>query len=210
MEQIRNVYCVGRNYRLHADELGNTVPNSPMIFMKPTHAVVPMNGNTISLPGKLGVIHYEAELVVRIKETYRAGMKASDLIDAFALGIDFTLREVQEKLKEKQHPWLKAKGFLSSAPITSFNRIEDINELAAEEFSFQLNGVEKQRGHIQEMIYNIQTLVDSIGPHYGISQGDIIFTGTPAGVGQISHNDTMELYWGNQLFGKCLIKILMK
>lgn len=207
MEQIQNVYCVGRNYRLHAAELGNTVPESPMIFMKPTHAVVPMNGENISLPGGLGIIHYEAELVIRIGEDYHSGIRSDEIIDAFALGIDFTLREVQEKLKEKQHPWLKAKGFRSSAPLTPFKKVTGMNDITAEEFSLLLNGIEKQRGHISDMIYNIQTLIDSIGSHYGLSKGDIIFTGTPAGVGQINHNDTMELYWGDQLLGQCQIEI---
>lgn len=207
MEQIQNVYCVGRNYRLHAVELGNTVPESPMIFMKPTHAIVPMNGKTINLPGSQGIIHYEAELVIRIGEAYRLDIKADEIIDAFALGIDFTLREVQKELKEKQHPWLKAKGFRASAPLTPFKKIKNMNELAAEEFCLLLNGVEKQRGHISKMIYNIQTLVDSIGSHYGLAKGDVIFTGTPAGVGQVHHDDTMELYWGDQLYGKCRIEI---
>jgi fumarylpyruvate hydrolase len=203
---IRNVYCVGRNYKLHAAELGNAVPESPMIFMKPTHAVVPMNGEAIGLPSAFGSIHYEAELVVRIGKPYESGVQAKDIIDSFALGMDFTMREVQDILKNKQHPWLKAKGFKASAPLTKFQQLSSLEELSAETFSLTINGIEKQRGHIEDTIFNLQTLVDEIGTHYGLSEGDIIFTGTPAGVGPIKDGDQMKLCWGETLLGECVIK----
>jgi fumarylpyruvate hydrolase len=204
---IRNVYCVGRNYKLHAAELGNSVPESPMIFMKPTHAVVPMNGEAIRFPAAFGSIHYEAELVVKIGKPYENGVKAQDIIDSFALGIDFTMREVQDILKTKQHPWLKAKGFKASAPLTEFQQLSSLEELSAETFSLTINGMEKQRGHIEDMIFNLQHLVDEVGTHYGLKAGDIIFTGTPAGVGPIKDGDQMKLFWGETLLGECVIKL---
>jgi fumarylpyruvate hydrolase len=204
---IRNVYCVGRNYKLHAAELGNAVPESPMIFMKPTHAAVPMNGAAIWLPAAFGNIHYEAELVVKIGKPYENGVQAQDIIDAFALGIDFTMREVQDILKTKQHPWLKAKGFKYSAPLTEFQQLSSLEELSAETFSLTINGIEKQRGHIEDTIFNLQQLVDEIGTHYGLNEGDIIFTGTPAGVGAIKDGDQMKLFWGESLLGECVIKL---
>jgi fumarylpyruvate hydrolase len=205
---IRNVYCVGRNYKLHAAELGNAVPESPMIFMKPTHAVVPMNGEAIRFPAAFGSIHYEAELVVRIGKTYESGVQAKDIIDSFALGIDFTMRELQDILKNKQHPWVKAKGFKASAPLTEFQQLSSLEELYNETFSLTINGVEKQRGHLEDTIFNLQMLVDEIGTHYGLKEGDIIFTGTPAGVAPIKDGDQMKLFWGETLLGECVINLV--
>ncbi|GIQ69952.1 FAA hydrolase family protein [Xylanibacillus composti] len=202
---IRNVYCVGRNYKLHAEELGNAVPKSPMIFMKPTHALVPMDGGDIVLPGGYGQVHYEAELVVRIGAAYERGMKAAALVSDFALGIDFTLRDLQEELKQKQHPWLKAKGFRAAAPLTRFLPAAGTEILEAASFSLRINDDEVQRGHVRDMIFDVQTLIDHIGGHYGLAEGDVIYTGTPAGVGRIADGDRMALYWGEEQLGSCRV-----
>jgi 2-keto-4-pentenoate hydratase/2-oxohepta-3-ene-1,7-dioic acid hydratase in catechol pathway len=192
---------------MHAAELGNAVPKSPMIFMKPTHAAVPMNGEVIRFPAAFGSIHYEAELVVRIGKPYESGVQVQDIIDSFALGIDFTMRDLQDILKNQQHPWLKAKGFKASAPLTEFQQLSSLEELYTETFSLTINGMEKQRGHIEDTIFNLQMLVDEIGTHYGLNEGDIIFTGTPAGVGPIKDGDQMKLFWGETLLGECMIKL---
>ncbi|WP_270169118.1 fumarylacetoacetate hydrolase family protein [Paenibacillus sp. SYP-B4298] len=205
--QLGSLYCVGRNYKLHAAELGNEVPDSPMLFMKPPRAAAPMDGQTIALPGRYGAVHYEAELVIAIGREYEAGMKAQELVTGFALGLDLTLRELQDDLKRKQHPWLKAKGFKGSAPMTAFERIDGPDELAKAEFSLQVNGIERQRGHIADMIFDLQTLVDHIGQHYGLGAGDVIFTGTPAGVGAIQDQDEMALFWGDERRGHCRFAI---
>lgn len=205
--QLASLYCVGRNYRLHAAELGNEVPDSPMLFMKPSRAAVPMNGQTIALPGQFGAVHYEAELVVAIGSDYEAGKQAEELVVGFALGLDLTLRELQDELKRKQHPWLQAKGFKGSAPMTEFVRIGGLDELAQAEFSLQVNGAERQRGHIADMIFSLQTLIDHIGQHYGLGAGDVIFTGTPVGVGAVRDQDEMALYWGRERRGHCRFDI---
>ncbi|MBJ6362406.1 fumarylacetoacetate hydrolase family protein [Paenibacillus sp. GCM10012307] len=203
MSTIKNVYAVGRNYALHAAELGNATPETPMIFMKPSHAAVLLDGREIRLPDQFGAVHYETELVIRMAREYEPGAKAEELIGDFALGLDLTLRDVQTELKAKQLPWLKAKGFKSSAPITAFRRFEGLSQLAAASFSLNINGEERQRGHIQDMIFDLQTLIDHIGGHYGLGEGDVIFTGTPAGVGEIKKYDEMELFWGDELLGSC-------
>lgn len=100
-ESIRNIYCVGRNYGLHAAELGNDIPEEPMIFTKPTHALTPMNGSVIELPGDRGEVHYEAELVPHIGRKYEQGLTVDQLVDRMALGIDFTLRDVQTIIKKR-------------------------------------------------------------------------------------------------------------
>ncbi|MEV2281418.1 fumarylacetoacetate hydrolase family protein [Paenibacillus larvae] len=204
---IRNIYCVGRNYQLHAEELGNAVPEKPMIFTKPSHAVAWMDGDTHMLPGGKGEIHYEAELVIRIGSGYEPGKKAEDLIESVALGIDYTLREVQNKLKEKGHPWLEAKGFLGSAGLTDFHVFEGIHKLTDETFSLQINEKTVQKGNVADMIFGLDAIVSYIGTHFGLNEGDIIYTGTPAGVGTVRHGDELALLWGEQLWGTCTLHL---
>ncbi|MDQ0493691.1 fumarylacetoacetate hydrolase family protein [Paenibacillus brasilensis] len=203
--EIRNVYCVGRNYKLHAEELGNDVPAEPMIFLKPSHAVLPLDGATLELPRDKGEVHFEAELVVAVGRNYEPGMSADTCLSAFAFGIDFTLRDVQSVLKKKGHPWTAAKGFKSAAPLTPFLPLKRLDMLEQHEFSLLKNGQEVQRGHIRDMIFSIQHIVDYIATHYGLGEGDIIFTGTPAGVGPVTSGDRFELFWGSDRQGSCTI-----
>lgn len=206
-KDIRNIYCIGRNYRLHAAELGNEVPDMPMVFMKPTHALVPMNGQAIPLPGDRGEIHYEAELVLQIARAYENGMRVDDLVERMALGIDFTLRDVQSELKKKGQPWLPAKGFLRSAPITDFITFPGTEAVGANDFSLVKNGREVQRGNCREMIFNLQQMIDFCAHHYGLGAGDILYTGTPAGVGPVADGDKLELLWGEDILGSCSITL---
>ncbi|WP_248924849.1 fumarylacetoacetate hydrolase family protein [Paenibacillus hamazuiensis] len=207
MTTIRNIYCVGRNFGLHAAELGNEVPDKPMIFMKPTHALVPMNGQPIELPAGRGEVHYETEFVIRIGRDYRPGMQVDELVDAMALGIDFTLRDVQSELKKKGHPWLLAKGFLGSAPITEFRPFPGEDEVLQTEFVLRKNGAEAQRGNLNDLIFNLQVIIDYIAANFGLGAGDIIFTGTPAGVAAVKHGDRLELLWGSEKFGEFTVKM---
>ncbi|MHA0857406.1 fumarylacetoacetate hydrolase family protein [Paenibacillus sp. CMAA1364] len=203
---IRNVYCVGRNYRLHAAELGNAIPQEPMIFLKPSHAVVQLDKNVISLPKNEGEVHYEGELVFHINQEYVPGIAVDELVDYMAMGIDFTLRDVQQGIKEKGHPWTAAKGFKSSAPLTAFIPFPGIKELTSQDFTVLKNDVEVQRGNASDMIFTVQEIVDHIGLRYGLSTGDIIFTGTPAGVGPVSSGDHFTLVWGDNQLGSCVIE----
>lgn len=120
LTNIRNVYCVGRNYKLHAEELGNAVPDEPMIFMKPSHAVVPLNGESLELPASKGEVHYEAELVIRIGQDYKPGVRVDELVDAYAFGIDFTLRDVQTVIKKKDTRGRPPKGLKTPHPSHPF------------------------------------------------------------------------------------------
>ncbi|WP_232697826.1 fumarylacetoacetate hydrolase family protein [Brevibacillus daliensis] len=205
MEAIRNVYCVGRNYKLHAEELGNAVPTSPMIFSKPTHALVLANGENIMLPANQGEIHYEAEFVIRIGREYEPGLGTEDMVDGFALGIDFTLRDVQDGLKKKGHPWLVSKGFKNSAIITEFQEFPGDEAIKETDFTLVKNGVEVQRGNIKDVIFDLQTLITFIGEQLGLGKGDIIYTGTPAGVGPVADGDQLRLTWGEKTLGECQI-----
>ena len=210
MHTIRNIYCIGRNYRLHAEELGNEVPKSPLVFLKPTHSLAKANGQIISLPGNKGDVHYEAEWVLRIARPVTVGTPVDEAVSHMGLGIDFTLRDVQSKLKKKGHPWLPAKGFPNSAVLTTFMLFPGLKACESKSFSLFKNQKRVQRGKIDDMIFSPQQLVDYCAEHFGLGEGDIIFTGTPAGVGKVEENDHLELYWENEneKLGDCLIRFV--
>ncbi|WP_135554182.1 fumarylacetoacetate hydrolase family protein [Paenibacillus cymbidii] len=200
---IRNIYCVGRNYREHAAELGNAVPEAPMLFMKPSHAAAAMDGSAITLPAGHGAIHYEAEVVLHVGRDYREGLTVDELVDRFALGLDMTLREVQDTLKKKGQPWLAAKGFRGSAPLGPFRPFPGAAAIRDTSFALKRNGEEVQRGTTGMMIFDLQTIVDYCAMHYGLGEGDLIFTGTPAGVGAVADGDRFELLWDGEEAGSC-------
>ncbi|HET6872844.1 MAG TPA: fumarylacetoacetate hydrolase family protein [Sporolactobacillaceae bacterium] len=202
MENIRNIFCVGRNYADHAKELNNEVPTSPFLFSKPTHALVEANGQPIPMPKNSGAIHYETELVLHISKPYEKGMKVDDLVDKMALGIDFTLRDVQTELKKKSHPWLRAKGFKNSAVLTRFIDFPGFEACKQVDFALIKNGEEVQHGNIKDMIFDLQILIDFTGEHFGLGPGDIIYTGTPAGVGPTEDGDHFVLSWGHETLGE--------
>jgi fumarylpyruvate hydrolase len=204
---VNNIYCVGRNYAAHAKELNNEVPASPMLFSKPTHALVAAAGQEVILPSNRGSIHFETELVIRIGKAYEKGMTVDELVERMAIGIDFTLRDVQSELKKKGHPWLLAKGFPNSALLSQFIPFPGTEELSKHDFSLLKNGEKVQQGNIRNMIFDLQTIIEFTGENFGLGEGDLIYTGTPEGVGPISDNDHLSLLWGNTVLGECLIKL---
>lgn len=206
--EIRNIYCIGRNYKLHALELGNEVPSEPLVFTKPTHTIVPMNGNTVELPGDVGEVHFELELVLRIGRDYESGADADSLIDGLALGLDLTLRDVQSKLKAKGQPWLPAKGFKSSAPLGEWLPYPGGRHLADHDFVLLRNGQEAQHGNAGDMLFHVNELVTYIGEHYGLGAGDIIYTGTPAGVAALQDGDRLQALWAGREVASCTVKLV--
>lgn len=208
LTEIRNIYCVGRNYGLHAAELGNAVPEQPMLFAKPTHALVPLDGREIGLPGSRGEVHYEAEIVIRIGRRYERDVPIDELIDGVALGLDFTLRDVQTELKKKGYPWMAAKGFRHSAPITEFRPFMGVRALGENDFRLLKNGSVAQQGNASDMIFDIRTIIHYCAEHFGVGPGDVIFTGTPAGVGPTADGDRFELYYGEVIWGSGIIRLL--
>ena len=205
---IRNIYCIGRNYRLHALELGNEVPEEPLVFTKPSHAVVPMNGNVVEIPGGRGEVHFELELVLRISRSLEPGMEPDEIIDGLALGLDLTLRDVQSKLKAKGQPWLDAKGFKASAPLGEWMVYPGEEALKAQDFALLRNGEQAQIGNSRDMLFNISELVRHIDARYGLGAGDIIFTGTPAGVAALHDGDVLEALWSGEKAASCTIKLV--
>ncbi|MFD0824766.1 fumarylacetoacetate hydrolase family protein [Neobacillus sp. M.A.Huq-85] len=207
MKEIKNIYCVGRNYAAHAKELNNEVPTSPFLFSKPTHALVEAKGQRIQLPANRGSIHFETELVLRVGKQYEIGMKVDETIDSMAIGLDLTLRDVQTELKKKGHPWLLAKGFPNSAVVSEFITFPGLDEVEKADFMLMKNGEKVQQGNIKNMLFDLQTILDFTAENFGLGEGDIIFTGTPEGVGQVLDGDHLSLVWDNRVLGECLIKL---
>ena len=193
------IFCVGRNYVDHATELGNEIPSEPVIFMKPKSALV--QGHTpFYYPEFTNELHYEAELVVRISKNgkYIQERYASGYYNAITVGIDFTARDIQLRLKEKGLPWEKSKSFDNSAAIGKLIDItpgmnkKDIN------FHFTKNGEIVQNGNSKEMIFSIDNIIAHLSTYFSLNIGDLIFTGTPAGVGECLVGDMLEGFFENQ------------
>jgi 2-keto-4-pentenoate hydratase/2-oxohepta-3-ene-1,7-dioic acid hydratase in catechol pathway len=174
-----------------------------MIFMKPSHAIVPMDGSRLELPEGRGEIHYETELVLRIARDYKPGMSIDELVDVIAFGIDFTLRDVQNELKRKGHPWTAAKAFRNSAPMTPYIAFPGAEGTKKKDFVLRKNGEVVQCGNIGNMIFPLQQIVDFIADRYGLGEGDHIFTGTPEGVGPVFKGDKLEISYGSAVLGSC-------
>ncbi|SHE71103.1 2-keto-4-pentenoate hydratase/2-oxohepta-3-ene-1,7-dioic acid hydratase (catechol pathway) [Seinonella peptonophila] len=207
MISVQNIYCVGRNYQLHAAELGNRIPSKPIIFSKPTHALVEAKGQSLIVPSGEDELHHELEFVIHIKQPYQPGRIVTELVNQFALGLDLTNRDEQTRLKQKGHPWLLAKGFRNSAIITKLRSFEGIEASQAHDFMLIKNGNIVQRGNLNELIFDLQTLIDYIGTHFGLGKDDLIYTGTPSGVGTIHSGDHLQMKWGDEILGECIIEI---
>ncbi len=186
------IICVGRNYSSHIDELKNEKPQQPVLFIKPDTALIQRN-QPFFIPHFTSEIHYEVELLVRI---HRLGKHiqpkfAHKYYNDIALGIDFTARAMQTALKEKGLPWEKAKAFDGSALVSDWlpkTRFEDLNHL---NFSLEKNGTPVQSGNTSQMLWDIDHLIAHISEFFTLKIGDIIFTGTPAGVEAVSPGDTL-------------------
>jgi 2-keto-4-pentenoate hydratase/2-oxohepta-3-ene-1,7-dioic acid hydratase in catechol pathway len=193
------IICVGRNYADHAKELGNAIPEEPVIFMKPKSALLQPN-TPFYYPEFTNELHYECELVLRVSKNgkYVQQKHAANYYDAITVGIDFTARDIQDELKKKGLPWEKAKAFDNSAvvgkfiPLTlEFNR-KSIN------FSLLKNQEKVQEANSSQMIFSIDKIIENISNYFSLNIGDLIFTGTPAGVGECVTGDVLEGFIENQ------------
>lgn len=185
------ILCVGRNYAEHAKELGNAIPTAPVIFLKPQNALLPA-GKDFYVPEFTKDLHYEAELVVRICRNGKhiAEKFAHKYYDQITLGIDFTARDLQQQQKEKGLPWEIAKAFDHSAPVGRFQKIE--KPVSEYHFELRKNGVSVQQGDASMMLNTVDALIAYTSKFFSLNQGDLLFTGTPAGVGPVAINDRLE------------------
>jgi len=194
------IICIGRNYADHAKELGNAVPTEPVFFCKPDSAILP-KGNPFYIPEWTSDVHYEVELIMRID---RLGKNigeefSSRYFSEIGLGIDFTARDVQEELKKKSLPWEKAKGFDGSAVICNdFLSATDFPDTGNIQFRLKKNGEVVQSGNSGDMIFSFDKIIANVSKYMTVKIGDLIFTGTPSGVGPVSPGDILEGFIGER------------
>lgn len=196
------IFCVGRNYADHAKELGNAVPEEPVIFMKPKTALLQPN-TPFYYPEFSNELHYEAELVLRVSKNgkYVPENQASKYYDAITVGIDFTARDIQANLKKKGLPWEKAKAWDHSAVAGDWVPLTDAMRSQPIHFSLKKNQEQVQLGNTDDMIFSFDHIVSHISGYFSLNIGDMIYTGTPAGVGECVVGDQLEGYLEtNKLF----------
>lgn len=192
------IICIGRNYADHAKELNNAVPESPVVFMKPESAL--LANRPFVIPAWTNDVHFEVEVLVRINRLGKtiAEKFAHKYYSEIGLGIDFTARDVQAELKAKGHPWEKAKGFDGSAVLSKFVPLADFPGPDNIDFRLEVNGEVRQRGNTRDMIFSFDQLISHVSEYMTLKMKDVIFTGTPAGVGPVASGDVLEGYLGDQ------------
>jgi acylpyruvate hydrolase len=180
------ILCIGRNYADHISELNNERPSEPVIFLKPDTAILKDN-EPFYHPDFSNDIHHEIEIVLKINKVGKniEAKFAHKYYDEIGLGIDFTARDLQSKLKEKGLPWEKAKAFNGSAPISGFVPKIQFDDLSNVNFHLEINGKTVQKGNTEMMLWNFDEIIAEISKYFTLKTGDLIFTGTPAGVGKV-------------------------
>ncbi len=205
------IFCVGRNYGEHVKELGNSIPENPVIFSKPDTALL-KNNEPFYLPDFSNDIHYEVELVIRINKVGKKIQEqfARNYFNEIGLGIDFTARDLQTQLKSKGLPWELAKAFDGSAPIGNFMPLDNFVGSGGIEkeinFSLKKNGEIVQQGNNKNMIFSFEKIIAFVSNYFTLKVGDLIYTGTPAGVGPVKVGDTLEGFIENELMLTCEVK----
>jgi fumarylpyruvate hydrolase len=194
---VHRIYCVGRNYEEHAREMGHTGREPPFFFMKPADAVVVVNaGDTASLPypSLTSNLHHEIELVVAIGVGGKniAVDQAANHIFGYAVGLDMTRRDLQNDMKKQGRPWCIGKGFDHSAPIGPITRAAAVPGIHQADISLKVNGVQRQSSQISQLIWNVAETIAQLSAAWALQPGDLIYTGTPAGVGAVAAGDTLE------------------
>ena len=193
------IICIGRNYADHAKEFNNAVPQEPVFFMKPDTALVKDNA-AFYHPSFSKEIHYEAELVIKINKNGKSILPqfAHKYYSQLTVGIDFTARDLQEQCKQKGLPWEKAKAFDNSAPIGTFIDIDTLPNKQSINFDLQINSKQVQVGNSSNMLFNFDAIIAYVSKFITLKTGDLLFTGTPAGVGPIKIGDRLQASIENQ------------
>jgi len=186
------IICIGRNYVDHAKELNNPVPTKPLVFMKPSSALL-INNKPLYYPEFTKSLHYEAEIVLKMAKNGKHVEKgfAPKYVTEIGIGIDFTARDVQSELKKKGHPWEIAKGFDGSAAMSPFIPISTVDRNAVE-FKLTKNKATVQTGNTKDLIFSFEHIICYVSKFFKLNIGDLIYTGTPAGVGEVAIGDVLE------------------
>ena len=187
------IVCVGRNYAGHARELNNPIPKQPLLFIKPSTALAPLD-QPLAIPVDRGECHHELELALLIGQplSKASANKTLTAIAGYGLGLDLTLRELQSQLKEKGQPWERAKAFDGACPMSTFVPTTDIGDWKTLSLRLQRNGVLQQEGQCRDMLFPIEMLLADISQSFTLLPGDIVLTGTPAGVGPLHTGDQLR------------------
>lgn len=193
-QRVNTVFCIGRNYAAHAAELGNAVESEPVVFLKPNAALL-REGSPIVLPDYSRDVHYECELVLLIGKDADHVDEAAALscIAGYGIGLDLTARDVQSVVKAKGLPWTKAKGFRGAACVSDFVAANLVADPARLQFDLHVNGEPRQHGDTALMQFPVATIVSYLSRIYGLRAGDLVFTGTPEGVGRLQGGDRLQL-----------------
>jgi len=194
------VVCVGRNYAEHAKELGNAVPSSPLLFIKPATAMVTM-GEPLQLPEGFGACHHELEMALLIGQSLTKAMpdECRAAIAGIGLALDLTLRELQDELKKKGHPWERAKAFDGACPLSEFAAFDQTLDFSSLTLRLRRNGELQQQGNCSDMLFSVENLLSEISHSFTLMPGDVVLTGTPAGVGPLHSGDKLLAELGDLL-----------
>jgi 2-keto-4-pentenoate hydratase/2-oxohepta-3-ene-1,7-dioic acid hydratase in catechol pathway len=186
------IICIGLNYRKHAAEMNKPVPSEPLIFLKPDSAILKKN-KPFFIPDFSADIQYEAEIVLRISKLGKGipSKYAERYFDALTVGIDFTARDLQKKFSLAGHPWELSKTFDGSAPLGNFIRKERFADMTDINFTLDINGQRKQTGNTSDLIFSFYDIISYVSRYYTLKTGDLIFTGTPSGVGPVKKGDNL-------------------
>lgn len=184
--------CIGRNYAKHAAEMKSDVPDTPMVFLKPSTALV-RSGGMVEIPPQSREVHHELELVamIAVGGKHIAREQALAHVGGYALGLDMTARDVQQQAKDRRHPWSVAKGFDTFAPLGAFVPADDIPDVQQLDLSLTVNGETRQQGTTADMIFTVADLVAYCSTVFTLEPGDLLYTGTPEGVGPVQPGDTL-------------------
>lgn len=187
------IICIGRNYSDHIKELSNERPVNPVVFLKPDSSIISKNQDFI-IPTFSNDIHHEVEIILKIKKVGKHIERsfANKYYDELGLGIDFTARDLQFKLKEKGHPWEKSKAFDNSCMVGKFIKKEKLKDLNNINFSLEKNNQIVQKGNSSEMLWSFDELIEYVSQYFTLKIGDLIFTGTPSGVSKVNRGDLLE------------------
>ncbi len=190
---VGKIICVGKNYLEHAKELGDAVPEKPVIFMKPASSII-FSGDKISHPKFSSSLHFETELVLLVGKTCKevSKLNAMEYIAGYTVGLDMTLRDIQSQLKKNGHPWEISKCFDASTVLGQFVSKSEISEPNNLPIKLWVNDLLRQNDSTSNMIYNIESIVEYLSSYFTLEEGDIIFTGTPAGVGEVKIGDKLK------------------
>jgi len=201
------IICIGLNYRKHAFEMGRPLPSEPVVFMKPDSSLL-KNNKPFFLPGFSSMIQYETEVVIRICKLGKgiSAKYASRYYDELTLGIDITARDIQNRASAAGLPWELSKGFDGAAPLGRFVPVTSVKDVNNLDFRLEINKKVVQEGNTSDMIFNINEIVAYVSQFFTLKTGDLIFTGTPSGVGPLNRNDNLVAYLGNEPLLDFMIK----